>query len=139
MDYKIKRPVLNSAAYGAEDLVIELLAGINKVHINHLLVSGPGSYAAHKAMNEFYDELPDLADSYAEQYQGVYEKLLDIKEVTVTFPRMTTAQDCLVYLRSLYNKVNLVQSMCEHSEIINTLDEIKSLINTTKYKLLFLK
>ena len=26
------------------------------------------SYAAHKALNEFYDEIVDLADSFAEAY-----------------------------------------------------------------------
>jgi len=34
---------------------------------------------------------------------------------------------------------DMVHEACGHSEIQNTIDEIKSLINSTKYKLLFLK
>ena len=119
------------------DLGFELLQGATKVHLNHLLVSGVGSYAAHKAMNEFYDEIADLADDYIEQFQGATEVLMEFPKV-YEFPTMKTAKDCVIYLRQLYNKVNMVQSKCEYSEINNTLDVVKSLINSTKYKLIFL-
>ena len=36
------------------------------------------SYAEHKALNEFYDEIVDMADGIAEQWQGEYEELLKI-------------------------------------------------------------
>ena len=38
-------------------------------HVLHLQTR---SYAAHKALNEFYDEIVDLADSFAEAYTGSY-------------------------------------------------------------------
>lgn len=119
------------------ELGFDLLQGATKVHLNHLLISGDKSYAAHKAMNEFYDEISDLADSYIEQYQGATETLMEFSK-SYEFPVMKTSNDCVVYLRQLYTKITLVQSKCSYSEIINTLDEIKSLINTTKYKLIFL-
>lgn len=130
----IKRPSKNTAA----TLGFELLQGSTKIHLNHLLVTGLGSYAAHKAMNEFYDEVKDLADNYLEQYQGATEKLLTFP-TKADFPEMRTAADCVAYLRTLYETVDIVRRECVHSEIQNTLDEIKSLINSTKYKLIFLK
>jgi hypothetical protein len=119
-------------------LGFELLQGSTKVHLNHLLVSGPGSYAAHKAMADFYDGVADLADDFIEQYQGASEKLMEFP-TACNFPVMKTAADCIGYLRSLYESVNIVQNECPYSEIVNVLDEIKSLINSTKYKLIFLK
>lgn len=134
MNEGLKRP----AKYTPSTLGFELLQGSTKVHLNHLLVSGSGSYAAHKAMNSFYDDVAELADSFIEQYQGASEKLMSFP-TSCQFPVMTTAQDCVVYLRGLYEMVNTVQQDCPYSEIVNTLDEIKSLINSTKYKLIFLK
>jgi DNA-binding ferritin-like protein len=119
-------------------LVFELLNGVTKVHINHLRVNGPGAFAAHTAMGVFYDEVGDLADSIAEQYQGVTEKIISYP-TTAELPTMSTAEDCLSYMRTLYDMVNEAQDYCTYSEIDNTLDEVKSLINSTKYKLLFLK
>ena len=38
----------------------------------HLLHLSSKSYAEHKALNEFYDGLTDLADELIEMYQGQY-------------------------------------------------------------------
>lgn len=130
----IKRP----AKYTPAILGFELLQSSTKIHLNHLLVEGIGSYAAHKAMNSFYKEIAKLADDFIEQYQGVTEKLL-IFPTTSTFPLMKDSKDSIKYLKELYEIVNIVQETCEYSEIKNLLDEVKSLINSTKYKLIFLK
>lgn len=119
-------------------LVFELLNGVTKVHLNHLLITGIGSYAAHTAMGAFYDEVGDLADSIAEAYQGLTESLLSYPS-SVELPQMKTAEDCVNYLRGLYDQVQAVQDSCSHSEIKNELDNVKTLINSTKYKLIFLK
>ena len=108
-----------------------------KLHIAHLLVTGVGSYAAHKALNEIYDALPGHADTIAEAYQGAAEKLLNYPEVSL--PAIKTADEAVVYLRSLYNKVNSLQKIMPYSEIVNDLDTIKSDINSAKYKLIFLQ
>lgn len=115
----------------------ELLNSVTKVHLNHLLVSGPGSFAAHKAMNEFYDEIGDHGDKLIEEYQGAVEKLLEFPQNS-SFPPMKNAENCLSYLRGLYARINQLQAVMPYSEMINRLDEVKSLINSTKYKLLFL-
>ena len=118
--------------------VFELMNGRTKTHLAHLSVSGPGAYAAHMALNGFYDEVADFIDSLAEQYQGVTEKLL-VYPTSVELPTMKTADEAVVYLRKLYDMCEEIQEYCGYSEIINTIDEIKSLINSTKYKLIFLQ
>jgi DNA-binding ferritin-like protein len=102
-----------------------------------LKVKGEGSYAAHKALNEFYDALPGHADTLVEGYQGAAEKILSYKEVP---PRtLDTVADGVNYLRDIYAMVNKLQGMLPYSEIVNNLDLVKDSINSTKYKLLFLK
>jgi len=115
----------------------ELMNARTSFHKLHLKVTGEGSYAAHKALNELYDALPDHADTLIEGYQGVAEKLLSYKEVS---PRtLDTVADGVNYLRDIYAMVNKLQGMLPYSEIVNNLDLVKDSINSTKYKLLFLK
>jgi DNA-binding ferritin-like protein len=118
-------------------LVSEFLEAVTVVHKAHLKITGPGSYAAHTAMGGFYDEIGDLADGIAESYQGLTETLLDIPATQQA--SFTSAAECVNYLNGLYDKVNAVQNRCTYSEINNELDNVKTLINSTKYKLIFLK
>jgi hypothetical protein len=115
----------------------ELMNARTSIHKLHLKVTGEGSYAAHKALNELYDALPDHADTLIEGYQGAAEKILSYKEVA---PRtLDTVADGVNYLRDIYAMVNKLQGMLPYSEIVNNLDLVKDSINSTKYKLLFLK
>jgi hypothetical protein len=116
---------------------MELMNARNSFHKLHLKVKGEGSYAAHIAIGDFYDGLPGQADTLVEGYQGVSEKLLTIKDVA---PRtLDTVADGVSYLRDLYAMINKLQGMLPYSEIVNNLDLVKDSINSTKYKLLFLK
>ena len=115
----------------------ELMNARISIHKLHLKVTGEGSYAAHKALNKFYDALPDHADTLIEGYQGAAEKILSYTEVP---PRtLDTVADGVSYLRDIYAMVNKLQGMLPYSEIVNNLDLVKDSINSTKYKLLFLK
>jgi hypothetical protein len=115
----------------------ELMNARTSIHKLHLKVTGEGSFAAHKALNELYDALPDHADTLVEGYQGAAEKILSYKEVA---PRtLDTVADGVNYLRDIYAMVNKLQGMLPYSEIVNNLDLVKDSINSTKYKLLFLK
>lgn len=62
---------------GSEKASLEEMIGImfmsrTYTHMAHLKT---GSFAAHKALNEFYDGILDLADSLAEVSQGLYGKM----------------------------------------------------------------
>lgn len=116
---------------------MELMNARNSFHKLHLKVTGEGSYAAHVAIKDFYDGLPDHADTLVEGYQGVSEKILACKDVA---PRtLDTVADGVNYLRDIYAMINKLQGKLPYSEIVNNLDLIKDAINSTKYKLLFLK
>ena len=117
--------------------VSELMNAGTSLHKLHLKVTGIGSFAAHKALNEIYDAFPGHADDLAEGFQGAAEKLLEYQDVA---PRvLNSVQDGLAYLRDITQMVNGLQAMMPYSEIVNDLDNVKSSINSAKYKLLFLK
>lgn len=135
----LQRPGLKrtnmSAHKAVADLIYEMLHASTKTHITHLMTT---SYAAHKTLNSFYDEILEVADSLAEQYQGKEEMILDYP-AQMDIPMLKTPEDAVKYLRTMYDKISAVQAMMTCSSIINTMDEIKALINSTKYKLIFLK
>lgn len=117
-------------------LVSELMNASVSVHQLHLKVTGVGSYAAHKALGDFYEAIQGHADSIAEQYQGARESLLDIP--SLPHVKLDTVESAVDFLRGLSTKVTDLQKIMPFSEIVNQLDEVKSLIDSTKYKLLFL-
>lgn len=131
-------PMQDSLCENVAACVSELMSARTSFHKLHLKVTGPGSFAAHKALNELYDALPDHADALAEGYQGAREKILMFGEENA--PRvLNNVEDGLSYLRELTGMVNELQGMIPYSEIVNDLDTIKSTINSIKYKLLFLQ
>jgi hypothetical protein len=117
--------------------VSELMNASTSFHKLHLKVTGVGSFAAHKALNDLYDALVDHADNLVEGYQGAAEILLKYNEV----PNKTlnTVEDGLDYIRMLIDMVTGLQSKMPYSEIVNELDTVKSSLNSAKYKLKFLK
>ena len=115
----------------------EMMNAAVSFHRLHLQVKGEGSYAAHKALGNFYEGLHDQADTLIEGYQGVAEKLLNYTNMPIR--TLDTTADAVGYLRDLYNTINKLQGMMPYSEIVNNLDLVKDSINSTKYKLLFLK
>ena len=115
----------------------EMMNAATSFHRLHLKVTGDGSYAAHKALGDFYEGLHGHADTLVEGYQGVAEKLLSYTDMPIR--TLDTVADAVGYLRDLYNTVNKLQGMMPYSEIVNNLDLVKDAINSTKYKLLFLK
>jgi DNA-binding ferritin-like protein len=144
----LKRDAAPSASYssapagGSVDTmtaacVSELMNAATSFHKLHLKVTGPGSYAAHKALNDLYDALPGHADDLAEGYQGAAEKLLTYSE---SVPRtLNSVDDALAYLREMTSMVNGLQAKMPYSELVNDLDTVKSTLNSAKYKLKFLK
>jgi hypothetical protein len=115
----------------------EMMNAAISFHRLHLRVTGDGSFAAHKALGEFYEGLHGHADTLIEGYQGVAEKILNYTNMPIR--TLDTTADAVGYLRDLYNSINKLQGMMPYSEIVNNLDLVKDSINSTKYKLLFLK
>lgn len=115
----------------------EMMNATISFHRLHLKVTGDGSYAAHTAIGAFYEGLHGHADTLVEGYQGTAEKILSYTDMPIR--SLDTVADGVAYLRDLYNSINKLQGMMPYSEIVNNLDLVKDSINSTKYKLLFLK
>lgn len=133
---KIPRPAPMGPCKETAALIAHAQALTTSMHQLHLKISGPGSYAAHKALGEFYDGLPGLVDSVAEQYQGAREKILEYPVIPAI--KCGSTQEALSHMKELYNEIVELQKIMPFSEIVNQLDEMKSLIASTKYKLMFL-
>jgi DNA-binding ferritin-like protein len=136
MIQKLQRPGPMGPCTETAAMLAHAQALTTSMHQLHLKITGPGSYSAHKALNKFYDGMPDLIDAVAEQYQGAREKLLEFP--TVTPYKCGSVQEALSHMKELYTKVNELQKIMPFSEVTNQLDEVKSLIASTKYKLMFL-
>jgi hypothetical protein len=115
------------------DFVGELFLARDVTHSVHL---NTRSYAKHVALNTFYDEVVDLADKFAEAYQGRHGL---IGPITLRSARKTTnvtefLQDSLKSLEGMRYEV------CDKSDstLQNIIDEILSLYLSTLYKLKFL-
>ena len=118
-------------------LAQDMLNAVTSLHRIHLKVTGLGSYAAHKALNEGYDAFGGHADDLVEQYQGAEEKLLELPNTAPA--ELNSVEEAIDFLCKMKDKISSLQSVMPHSEINNLLDEAKSTINSVKYKLLFLK
>ncbi len=98
-------------------------------HIEHLKTR---SFAAHSALNTFYDELLDLADGFVESYQGKYGIInIDIK--------YTKPDNFLSYLEDFAKYVEGSRDAFKDEFLKNQVDEIASLTYSTIYKLTYLK
>jgi len=110
-----------------------LMSSRTQAHIFHLQTQ---SYAAHKALNEYYDGIVDLIDSYAEMAQGRYGIIKGYQMST----QMLEDDSTIKYFMGLQKFVDTVRtSLPQDGELNNTVDEISGLISETIYKLKFLK
>jgi len=117
----------------AGEFIIRLFHARTVAHVLHLKTR---SYAQHKALNEFYDEIIPLVDSYAETFQGAYGV---ISEYSGGYRNYT---DPVVFIEELCDWVKDNRSdFCARTDthLLNIIDEVSALIDTTKYKLKVLK
>jgi len=110
-----------------------LFSSRTQAHIFHLQVTGPGSFAAHSALNSYYDGIIGLADGLVESFQGRYGIVTGYKGEGQW---IENTSDIVKYFEALCmyvekNRVSLVQD----SYIQNQIDEVVALIESTKYKL----
>ncbi len=134
MEFKAKKIV--DLQTEVAEVANELLNAAVSFHKLHLKVTGQGSFAQHKGLNEIYDSLPESGDDLVEQYQGAAEKIITIPDKV---PKtLSTIKEGIAYANELKQMITNLQSKLPYSEIINSLDETKATLNSLKYKLLFL-
>lgn len=115
----------------APEFVLMLLHAVTNTHILHFQTR---SYAQHMALGDFYDGLGDLVDTFVEAYQGKYG-------IISAYPAdYDPPAEPVAYLDSLKTGVAQMRTrLPKDSELQNLIDEIASLIDSTLYKLRFLK
>lgn len=96
-------------------------------HIAHLKT---GSFAKHKALNEFYDAVVDIADSLAEASQGLYGKL-DIPYLNM----IGKIEDPIGGITSQLKAIEKLIGSCDEDYIENILQEVQALYRKTLYLL----
>jgi hypothetical protein len=111
-----------------------LLHSVTNAHILHLITQ---SYSEHKALETFYTEIGDRVVDFVEAFQGKYGLLHDFIADYSLPPKspleyLTYLKDEVMVLRNEYN-------FPQDTELQNITDEIASLIDSTLYKLRFLK
>jgi hypothetical protein len=89
------------------------------------------------ALNGYYDGIVDLVDGLVESYQGKYDILTGYKSYDIV--SYTNNENTIKYLQDLYSKVEKLRKCCDESYIQNQIDAVCELINSTLYKLRFLK
>ena len=115
------------------DFVGLLFLGRDVAHSAHL---NTRSYAKHMALQGFYEGIVDLADSFAEAYQGKYGLIggITLQSAKKTANIVEFLQDQLDEIEA--NRYKVVDKDC--TALQNIIDEIVGLYLSTLYKLRFL-
>ena len=115
------------------DFVGTLFLARDVAHSVHL---NTRSFSKHMALNAFYDEIVDLADKFAEAYQGRHGMIgpITLMSAKKTGNILEFLQDSLADIEKMRYEV------CEKSDsaLQNIIDEIVGLFLSTIYKLKFL-
>lgn len=115
------------------DFVGHLFLARDVTHSVHL---NTRSYAKHKALGSFYDKVIDLADSFAEAYQGRHGLIgpITLQSAKKTGNVIEFLQESLAEIEA--NRYKFCDE--DDSAIQNIIDEIVALYLSTLYKLRFL-
>ena len=115
-------------------LVSKLLHSRNQTHIFHLQTK---SYAEHIALNDYYDGVLGLFDGLIESYQGKHGIISNYK--CDGFENYKSGEQVINYLKKLDGDIDTLRKSVKESYLQNQIDTIQELINSTLYKLRFLK
>jgi len=115
-----------------EDLVSRVFAMRNAAHLAHWSTK---SYAEHKALGKFYDELIDKIDSIIEAYQGWFGLIGEVRMIMMSKKDIAEAiRTDLTWMGTNRDKICKKNTMME-----NLIDDLMQLYSTTHYKLVNLK
>jgi len=129
--FSIKEAELVSPSVTIGEFFLKLLHASTNGHILHLQTK---SYSEHKALQNYYEELPDLVDTIIEQCQGAYQVIVEYPNMyeppkADALQEVTSIRDFIVANRSVVGPYTSLQ---------NEVDALLSLVESTMYKLTFL-
>jgi hypothetical protein len=116
------------------EMVCNILHSRNQAHVFHLQTQ---SFAEHNALNNYYDGVVDLFDGIIESYQGKYGIIKNFK--TFKIEQYKNCKKTISYFEKLLDIIDENRESIEDTYIQNQIDTIQELINSTIYKLKFLK
>ena len=116
-----------------EKFIGQLFLSRDVAHSVHL---NTRSYAKHKALAKFYNEIIDLADKFAEAYQGKYGLIgpVELQQADETNNVVEFLEDMAQTIMG--ERYDVVEKEC--TPLQNIIDEILALFYSTLYKLKFL-
>ena len=103
--------------------------------VTHLQHFATKSYAQHSALRKYYNNIVDLADSYAEAYSGAYEQI----PISAYSNDFSISKDPEAYLKMIKRYVDAHRKdLPDDTALQNIVDEIVGQVDSTLYKLRFL-
>jgi len=113
------------------DFVLVLLHSGTNAHLLHLKTD---SYSKHKALQKYYETIIERVDDFVENYQGRYDLITGYSSdyhlpIDEPVKYMTGLKDFVEESR---------KHLTQDSELVQLVDNIAELINSTLYKLRFL-
>jgi|TARA_R110000868_G_scaffold214536_1_gene464629 DNA-binding ferritin-like protein len=116
------------------EIICKLLHSQTQVHILHLQTT---SYSEHKALQGYYEGIDALVDGLVESYQGKHGLLKNYK--TFDMVDYKSNDQLIKYFKELLEIISDNRDSVKESYLQNQIDTIEELINSTVYKLKFLK
>lgn len=111
----------------ASEFISKIFEAVIAIHKVHLMTTGPGSFAAHEALN-VYDDLDGAADGLAESWMGC-------TGLGLTFAGVD-AKNFSAEVQKIYDYIEKNRMMMgEESHIQNEVDSICTLLASALFKL----
>jgi hypothetical protein len=122
-----------------EELASILFHSRTQAHVFHLGVNGAGAYAAHVALQGYYEEIVGLTDGLVESYQGK-NGLIEFKPV-MGLDNNCDTRNIIAYFDKICAIVKTLRQAPDlaDSYLQNQIDGVEELIYSTKYKLVNLQ
>ena len=112
-----------------------LMSSRTQAHIFHLQTP---SFAAHMALQGYYEGIVPLIDGLVESYQGKNGIITGYGNIAIQ--EYESCEAIIMYFETLCSYVDKSRGMvCQDSYLQNQIDTIVELIKSTIYKLRFLK
>jgi hypothetical protein len=129
--YSINEAITEVPQVTIGEFLLKLLHAATNGHILHLQTK---SYSEHKALQGYYEKLPDAVDAIIEQYQGAYQVIIEYP-ATYEAPKPDALQE-VTYIRDFIVANRAV--IGPYTSLQNEVDALLSIVESTMYKLTFL-
>jgi hypothetical protein len=129
-----KRGLIEQEMMGESNPFVEMISklrfSVEQTQVYHWQSQ---SYAEHIALNEYYDGIPGIVESYQGKY-GIQKgyRLFEVRDYS-------TPEEVINFLKKLDEDVEMLRQPIKESYIQNQIDNVLQLIETTVYKLENLK